>query len=47
MSKAIDSLLSTPHAKIKKDQEVNSSKFESLRELRRIPKKYYVRCSCL
>ena len=33
MNKAIDSLLSPPRAKIKKDEDVNSPKFESLMEL--------------
>ena len=33
MNEAIYSLLSPPHAKIKKDQDVNSCKFESLKEL--------------
>ena len=33
MNEAIDSLLSPPRAKTKKDQDVNSSKFEILREL--------------
>ena len=33
MNKTTDSLLSRPHAKIKKDQDVKSSKFKSLKEL--------------
>ena len=51
MNDVIDSLLSPPRAKIKKDQDVNSSKFESLRELlewfqRRITSDVYVLKVC-
>ena len=33
MNEPIDSLLSPPHAKIQKDEDANSPKFKSLREL--------------
>ena len=51
MNDVLDSLLSPPRAKIKKDQDVNSSKFESLRELlkwfqRRITSDVYVLKVC-
>ena len=51
MNEAIDSLLSLPRAKIKKDQDVNFSKFESLKELlegfqRRITSDVYVLKFC-